>query len=656
MSAATPRQLPTVMDILATLAEHGAAQRLDELLSDARTLGATPRQIQELEQATLLGTSVLDRFALAQERETTLVSLVDTCRDLAEAMAEGVQATLRTATQRARRLLRADLAYLGLHEQADGPLTVVASEGDATAFNIGLRITGPAGLGRAALDKGAPFSTPDYLADRSIEHAEEIDRVVRAEGVRAVVAVPFQGPGGVSGALYGAHREVRRFTAQEISSLSTLASLAATTLGTARLMESLGAQKAELERDGAQAWSIVGAHRRMEAAYDHLLTLVHDGSPLEAITEVAATALGGALAVRELGGELLAAHGRLPEYEDEILTQRSLDAMAAGEPVPLDDGAWVAPVTGGGDPLGTVLFLPDTPFFGQRGPRPLRVVVRAISLSLQRDRNRALAEGRTRDDLFEALLAPDSMGLAWWQLEEQATRLGIAPDTPYVVIVARPEGGSLRRATAWAASYAHRKSGLKSVRDECLSLLLPGDDAAAAARAAHKELSPLLDVPVTVGAAGPRTGLPEVARLHDDAQRCLTALTELGNQGGVATPEELGFLGVLLADVLSVPSYVESVLGPVLAHDEQRYTEFARTLEVYFASRSSPRRAARVLHIHPNTVARRLDRITELLGDDWQSPERALEIQLALRLHRTRGTLLGRLPRTARGQADSGSS
>ncbi|MER6528200.1 helix-turn-helix domain-containing protein [Streptomyces sp. NPDC001508] len=651
-----PRRLPTVLDVLTALAEQGAAHRLDELLPDARTLGASPRQMQELEQAVVLGSSVLDRFTQAQDREARLVSLVDTSRDLAEVMAESVQGTLRTAAQRARRLLRVDLAYLGLYEQADGSITVVASEGDVTALNIGLRVTAPFGIGRAALDKGAPFSTSDYLADSSIEHSQEIDQVVRAEGLRGMVAVPFRSSGGVSGALYAAHREVRWFTAQEISSLSTLASLTATTIGTARLIESLGAQKAELERDGAQAWAIVGAHRRMEAAYDHLLTLVDDGSPLETITEVAATALGGALAVRELGGELLAAHGRLPEYEDELLTQRSLDAMAAGEPVPLDDGAWVAPLTGGGDPLGTVLFLPDTPFTGQRGPRSLRLVVRTIALSLLRDRNRATAEGRTRDALFEALLAPDSTGLAWRQLGEQASRLGIAPETPYVVVVARPEGGSLRRATAWATSYAHRKQGLKSVRGDCLSLLLPGGDAAAAAQAAHKELSPLLGVPVTVGAAGPRTGLLEAAGLHADAQRCLTALTELGSQGSVATPEQLGFLGVLLTDVLSVPSYVESVLGPVLAHDAQRYTEFARTLEVYFAAGASPRRAARVLHIHPNTVARRLDRITELLGENWQEPGRTLEIQLALRLHRTRNTLLGRLPRTARRQADSGNS
>jgi DNA-binding PucR family transcriptional regulator len=36
--------------------------------------------------------------------------------------------------------------------------------------------------------------------------------------------------------------------------------------------------------------------------------------------------------------------------------------------------------------------------------------------------------------------------------------------------------------------------------------------------------------------------------------------------------------------------------------------------------------------VHANTVAQRLDRIGVLLGADWASPERALELQLALRL------------------------
>ena len=41
--------------------------------------------------------------------------------------------------------------------------------------------------------------------------------------------------------------------------------------------------------------------------------------------------------------------------------------------------------------------------------------------------------------------------------------------------------------------------------------------------------------------------------------------------------------------------------------------------------------------MHANTVAQRLDRIGVLLGPDWSAPERALELQLALRLRLVRG-------------------
>ena len=59
--------------------------------------------------------------------------------------------------------------------------------------------------------------------------------------------------------------------------------------------------------------------------------------------------------------------------------------------------------------------------------------------------------------------------------------------------------------------------------------------------------------------------------------------------------------------------------------------------EAYFAAGSSPRHAATKLHVHVNTVAQRLDRIGELLGTDWQDPNRALQIQLALHLRHLTG-------------------
>ena len=44
--------------------------------------------------------------------------------------------------------------------------------------------------------------------------------------------------------------------------------------------------------------------------------------------------------------------------------------------------------------------------------------------------------------------------------------------------------------------------------------------------------------------------------------------------------------------------------------------------------------AAAALHVHPNTVSQRLDRVAGLLGAGWRNPARALDLQLALRVHR----------------------
>jgi DNA-binding PucR family transcriptional regulator len=59
-----------------------------------------------------------------------------------------------------------------------------------------------------------------------------------------------------------------------------------------------------------------------------------------------------------------------------------------------------------------------------------------------------------------------------------------------------------------------------------------------------------------------------------------------------------------------------------------------QTLESYFDAGGSAARAAEALHVHVNTVTQRIARIGQLLGAGWQRPERSLELQLALRLHR----------------------
>lgn len=90
---------------------------------------------------------------------------------------------------------------------------------------------------------------------------------------------------------------------------------------------------------------------------------------------------------------------------------------------------------------------------------------------------------------------------------------------------------------------------------------------------------------------------------------------------------------MLLGDARDVTGFVEATIGSLLEYDTRRGTVLVRTLEAYFACGGSLTRAKDVLHVHVNTVVQRLDRIQALLGPDWNCPERALELRLALRLH-----------------------
>ena len=85
--------------------------------------------------------------------------------------------------------------------------------------------------------------------------------------------------------------------------------------------------------------------------------------------------------------------------------------------------------------------------------------------------------------------------------------------------------------------------------------------------------------------------------------------------------------------------FVEATLDPVLEYDARRGTDLVATLQAYFDAGPSPARAAETLQVHVNTVTQRLDRVSRLIGKEWSSPERALEVQLALRLHRLTGAV-----------------
>jgi sugar diacid utilization regulator len=237
----------------------------------------------------------------------------------------------------------------------------------------------------------------------------------------------------------------------------------------------------------------------------------------------------------------------------------------------------------------------------------------------------AEADHRVRADLLADLLRSSSPDRA---LVERGRLLGLRLREPHVVVVCR---GERPRGLLLAAAQAGTGAGLSGEHADALVALVPGRHPSDVARTLAGKFG------VTVGTAGPIVPAEGVARAFAEARTAADALVALGRTGHGAALADLGFVGLVAAEHVDVDAYLARVLGPLLDYDAARGTELVATLGAYFACGASPRRAAQQLHVHANTVAQRLDRIGVLLGADWPEPERALELQLALRVRLVRG-------------------
>ncbi len=528
---------------------------------------------------------------------------------------------LKVITRRARLLIGVDMSYISYTDEEEGYVYVRTSDGHTSRLSVGLRLRTGEGLGSSVLGNPSPFWTADYLSDSRISHSEDIDEVVRAEGLHAIMGVPLSHRNRPFGVLYVADRNLRQFSTDEIALMSSLGDLAGVAIEKAQLLDQASATVSTLEQHTSEAVQDLRLTHRLNELHSLLIdSALSGGDPVALAAEVehpAGRRGPGLHRQRDAARRRRRDAGLL----EGAVVAASMDAHAASRPVLLDDGTWVASISAGTVVLGT-LFLQTGPPLADLGTDAARAVaqVLAIPLLLEHERS-AVAAGHVHDELLDELLATPQRPAQ--QLVLRARRLGIDLVTPHVLVVARPEKAAHAKVATWAALYAHRNSGLKRVQNGMAVLLLPGTDPSAAAKAVLDELTPLLRHPVTVTAAGPTSDPTSVFHGHQEALRCLDAMTSLGATGRSASVGELGFFGVLLADNHDVDGFVASAIGPVLDYDQQRLTELARTLTAYFETGNSPTYAAQRLHVHTNTVSRRLERISELLGADWQKPERA---------------------------------
>ncbi|HEX5560414.1 MAG TPA: GAF domain-containing protein [Nocardioidaceae bacterium] len=646
----------TALELLRLLAEDSPAHVLEQTAAKIEPVdGAVAADARAL---ALRVRAVLDA---RRRREAELSALVDTARELASVTE--THGVLEAIVRRARALLGTDVAYLTLHDPELGDTYMRATDGSVSARFQSLRLPLGAGLGGLVAQTRRPYWTADYTHDERFRHTGEIDGAVGEEGLVAICGVPLLVDGEFVGVLFASNRTRRPFSHEEVSLLSSLAALAAVTLVQARAahetreaLEALSVAHDTVRRQAA-------ATERAAEAHDRFAQIVLAGGGVDDIASSLADLLGGWVVMLDANGRRTAAQGDAPPPApvagpDPLAACPAVRASDTSGRLASADGVWAVAVAAVGERMGTVVLGGRDALDGGDQRTLERAAVVTALLMLFR-RQAAETDQRVRTDLVLDLLAADSSEPAATEsLALRGRLLGLDLAAPHVLAVCRTASGQARRGLVIGASHlvAQRNGGesgrggssgsagpegaaggLVGEHGGDVLILVPGKDASAVAAWLASRLS-RPGAAVTVGAAGPVIPLEGLGSARDEAARTAQALVALGKSGQGASAHDLGFAGLVVGGAPDVGRYVQTVLGPVLDYDTRRGSDLVGTLGAYFSSGASPSRAASALHVHVNTVAQRLERVTNLLGAGWNDPDRALEVQLALRLHRLSST------------------
>ena len=626
---------PTVVtafcrEVLSLLEQDAPAADFEQAASAARAAGLSASLLTDLDAAKLAALRVRAEMEQRRRREAELAALFETASDLAAL--RDLDSVLRAIVRRARLLLGTDLAYMTLNDPAAKDTYMRITSGSVSAYFQQARLGMGEGLGGLVAERAAPYSTAGYLTDQRFLHTAPIDRAVREEGLVAIIGVPLLLGKSVIGVLFAADRRTRTFGPAEVSLLCSMAAHAAIAIDAANLLDETREALTELNAANEIVKSHSAAVERASQAHHRFTELVLAGGQAESVAQAVSSVLGSDVMIFDERDNLIAGSSQ-PAVQDAALL-RVLAEARAGRRAICAGNLWAAPASAGSEHLGAVVLRagPDMP---ETDRLILERAAMVTALLLLLRRSVAEAEQQVRGDLLTDLLStphrdPES-------LRDRALRLGADLNKPHVVVVVRAEPALQARLRPAAVHVAATRHGLAASFEGNAVLLLPGDDPSAVLSDVTSDLEAMAGRPLTVAADGTHPhgrGTSTVSSAYLQACRCVDALLALGRRGAAATPHDLGFLGMLLSDRKDVPGFIHAAIGDLIDYDARKGSELVRTVEAYFSAGGNVSRTKDALHVHVNTVTQRLERVSQVLGEDWQLSQRALEIRIAVHLHR----------------------
>jgi GAF domain-containing protein/sugar diacid utilization regulator len=579
-------------------------------------------------------TSSPDLASYRIRRERELSSLYATARSLT-ALGE-LDAVLDSIVREAHELMGTDFTYLSLLG-GNGELMLKASEGTISSTFNQARVPSGTGVGGRVIATGAPAWVSNYLKAGDVPHDRTFDGLVIPEGMVALLGVPLLVREEVIGVLFAADRTERPFEPDEVALFSAFADHAAIALNNARLYDESRAALKQLQTAYRTIERQVAMMERAQAAHESLTRVVLTGGGADDIARLLVEHLRGAVTVFDRAGAITARCALDPE-NGHTAQRPSPDAVEqarqSGRWATTTDstGLWhsAAAIQAGDTHLGALLLTRDQ----EPSPVDIRTLERAaqiMGLLILKETAVAEAEERVSGELLaELLVSASSLTPAQ---RARAHARGIDLTALNVIIVAKSETKTVPEVSRRLYALSSEWSGLAGEHLGRAALLAAASDPARLAETVHGRLRRELGSPVRV-VAETVTG-HDWGRAFDIAGKCCDLMQILGvnDQGSTTEPYAMFALLFDTERAKDLHRFLDNALEPLLAHDKRRSTQLVATLSAYFGNAGNVTRTAAALHVHMNTLLKRLDRVDSILGKGWRGPDRALQLQVALRLY-----------------------
>jgi hypothetical protein len=257
-----------------------------------------------------------------------------------------------------------------------------------------------------------------------------------------------------------------------------------------------------------------------------------------------------------------------------------------------------------------------------------------IGLARSRDEQVRRVADRVAEPLIRLLSSGSATGTEWAGAFSASS---LPADISLRVLVARTPGANAGRELLCELLADHPARVFTGTVGEDAYALAESDASwpanwTASATRALSTVEPFLKasrVLLGVGGPAPVSGLRGAS---EDARHAVAVAVDLADRVAVVSGEEIGMHRLLVAGAPDELRFAlrRRVLGALLAYDAEQHGDLVHTLRVFLECSASPARAAKVLHVHVNTLRYRITRASELLGIDLTDFTNQVDIYLAL--------------------------